>query len=620
MPLPTPNLDDRRFQDIVDEAKRLIPRYSPQWTDHNVSDPGVTLIELFAWMVEMLLYRLNRVPEKSYIAFMDLMGVHLQAPVAARTPLTFWLAAPLDDPMTIPAHTEVTTVQTAAEAAVTFSTDVDLVVPPPSLQVCLTSSDERTFEDHFWKLAVPGQSFAAFGETPAIGDAFYLGYLNDHSSHILALLIDCTIEGIGVDPTNPPLAWEAWCGEGWTEAEIDRDEMGRPKDETGGLNRQGQIVLYLPPGMELRELDGKRAYWLRCRHTTPRPGQPTYSASPQVFSITSSTLGGEVLATHATMVTGEVLGRSDGLDGQRFRLEYPPILPRAEGEVVEVQEEDGSWAAWTERESFAASHPDDRHYVLDNVTGEVSFGPFMREPDGSGRQYGAIPPRGSQIRARRYRTGGGAHGNVEVGKLTVLKSSVPYVDRVTNRRRATGGRDAESLEHARLRAPQQLRTRDRAVTAEDFEYLAKEASGGVARARCLQPRALGASGSPPPGVVQVLIVPEISPADVRLLPEQLRVPQQVVQDVQAYLDERRMLTTAVVIGQPEYRWAAVEARLKARREADPEVVYREASAHLYRFLNPLVGGADRAGWPFGRDLYISEVYAILQSIPGVEYI
>ena len=68
MPLPMPPLDDRHFQDIVDQAKLLIPHYCREWTDHNVSDPGVTLIELFAWMTDMLLYRVNQVPEKNYYA------------------------------------------------------------------------------------------------------------------------------------------------------------------------------------------------------------------------------------------------------------------------------------------------------------------------------------------------------------------------------------------------------------------------------------------------------------------------------------------------------------------------------------------------------------------------
>ena len=81
--LPTPTLDDRRFQDIVDEAKRLIPRYCPEWTDHNLSDPGVALIELFAWMTEMILYRLDQVPDLHYTRFLDLMGIRLFPPAAA---------------------------------------------------------------------------------------------------------------------------------------------------------------------------------------------------------------------------------------------------------------------------------------------------------------------------------------------------------------------------------------------------------------------------------------------------------------------------------------------------------------------------------------------------------
>ena len=83
MTLPAPNLDDRRFQDLVDDAKRLVQRRCPEWTDHNVSDPGITLIETFAYLVDQVLYRLNRVPERSYVTFLELMGVELFAPSAA---------------------------------------------------------------------------------------------------------------------------------------------------------------------------------------------------------------------------------------------------------------------------------------------------------------------------------------------------------------------------------------------------------------------------------------------------------------------------------------------------------------------------------------------------------
>jgi len=97
MSLPSPNLDDRTFQQIVDDVKRQIGRRCPEWSDHNVSDPGVTLIELFAWMTEMSLYRMNQVPEKNYRKFLELIGVTLEPPAPARTDLRFWLSRPIED-------------------------------------------------------------------------------------------------------------------------------------------------------------------------------------------------------------------------------------------------------------------------------------------------------------------------------------------------------------------------------------------------------------------------------------------------------------------------------------------------------------------------------------------
>ncbi len=109
--LPAPNLDDRRFQELVDEAKRMVQRRCPEWTDHNVSDPGVTLIETFAYMVDQLIYRVNRVPDRMYIKFLDLLGVQMFPPTAANTDVTFWLSAPQAVEVTIPRGTSVATRQ-----------------------------------------------------------------------------------------------------------------------------------------------------------------------------------------------------------------------------------------------------------------------------------------------------------------------------------------------------------------------------------------------------------------------------------------------------------------------------------------------------------------------------
>src|SRR5258707_15143683 len=133
MPLETPKLDDRRFQDIVDEAKSRIPRYCPEWTDHNVSDPGVGLIELFAWMPDLLLYRVNQVPDKLYVKFLELIGVRLEPPRAARAPVTFYLSAAQPTDVSIGEGTEVATVRTEPSEAIGFTTAAELIVRTPAV-------------------------------------------------------------------------------------------------------------------------------------------------------------------------------------------------------------------------------------------------------------------------------------------------------------------------------------------------------------------------------------------------------------------------------------------------------------------------------------------------------
>ena len=142
MTLPVPNLDDRRFQDLVDEAKRMVQQRCPEWTDHNVSDPGVTLIETFAFMTDQLLYRLNRVPDRLYVKFLELIDVRLFPPTPARTPLTFWLAAPAESMQRVAVNTKAATIRTETDKAIVFSTVEDLDMVPCSLASIATQGAE----------------------------------------------------------------------------------------------------------------------------------------------------------------------------------------------------------------------------------------------------------------------------------------------------------------------------------------------------------------------------------------------------------------------------------------------------------------------------------------------
>ncbi|MFJ9615572.1 putative baseplate assembly protein [Streptomyces noursei] len=600
MALPSPNLDDRRFQQLVDEAKRYVQQRAPEWTDHNVSDPGVTLIETFAYLVDQLLYRLNRVPDKNYTAFLDLLGIRLYPPAAAGAEVDFWLSAPQQDTVTLPAGTEVTTADGETEEPVVFATTAELLIVPSELTRLVTAPRTGEQTDRTGELA-EGRDVPCFQAAPEPGDALLFGLPTVVPRCIVAVRLDSRVEGVGVDPRQPPLVWEAWDGGRWQ-----RCETG--PDTTGGLNRPGEVIVYVPADHTASVIGGARAGWLRCRVTEPEPGQPFYSESPTVREATVFTVGGTALVEHAETVTDVPLGTSEGVPGQTFRLGRPPVLLDGEPPVVEVSSADG-WQRWRVVEHFGRSGPGDRHVRVDATTGEFAFPPALREPDGTLRLCGAVPQKGAHVRVSRYRTGGGPAGNVARGAISVLRSSVPYIARVANREAARGGVDGETVANAKLRAPDALRMQERAVTAEDYEIIARQAAPSVRRVRCL-PTDEGA------GAVRVLVVPDAVADDGdRLRFEQLIPPDQMLAAIARSLDERRLIGTRLVVEPPVYQGVTVVARLAAAPE-DTDRVRDAALAALFRYLNPLRGGPDGTGWPFGRRVQYGEVFGLLQRATG----
>ncbi|MFR9728787.1 putative baseplate assembly protein [Saccharopolyspora sp. MS10] len=602
MAIPSPNLDDRRFQQLVDEAKRHVQQRAPEWTDHNVSDPGVTLIETFAHMVDQLIYRLNRVPEKNHLAFLDLMGVRLFPPTAARADVTFWLSAPQPDTVPLPRGTEVATAHTEDDQEVVFATEDALPIVPCALRTLVTISAAGGIEDRTGDLDT-GKDVPCFQAEPAVGDAMLFGLDRPVPRCVVSVRLDSQVEGIGVDPRQPPLVWEAWDGTGWAECPAF-------EDTTGGLNRPGEVLLQIGPGHQLSAVAGVRAGWLRCRVVAPAEGQPFYSESPTVRVAEVATVGGTTAVEHAETHTEVPLGESAGIPGQRFTAEPAPVLLDGEPVVVQVAAPDG-WQDWTVVEHFGRSGPADRHVTLDATTGEFSFPPAVRLPDGSLRSYGAVPPKGARLRIPRYRTGGGRAGNVARGAISVLRSSVPYVSEVENREAAIGGVDGETVAEAKVRAPHQLQLQERAVTAADHERIARLAAPAAVRIRCLP------LGEQEPGGARVLVVPDaVADSGDRIRFEQLIPSEQLLATIAARLDERRLLGTRLVVEPPFYQGITVVARL---RSTGPEVgrLDQDALDALYRYLNPLRGGADGTGWPFGHPVQSGEIFAVLQRVAGI---
>ena len=252
---------------------------------------------------------------------------------------------------------------------------------------------------------------------------------------------------------------------------------------------------------------------------------------------------------------GEVLGVSDGRPDQRLTSRVAPVLPRRPGESVRTFS-DGVEHDWQEVTSFIDSWPDDRHFTWDGVSGEVRFGPRIRYPDGTTRQHGAVPKDGAEITLTEYRHGGGAAGNVGAQTLSVLRTTIPAIDRVINLAAAFGGVDAESVENAKRRGPLALRRGQQAITADDYERIALESAPSIGRARCLPP---AAPGRP----IRLLVVPYHEVALGNDL-DAFALTDEIVATLLEAVERRRVLGIEVEIGTPYYQGVSVAALVAAR--------------------------------------------------------
>ncbi len=677
--LPKSNLDDRTFQDLVEECMLRIPRYCPEWTNYNPSDPGITLIELFAWLTDQMLLRFNQVPRRQYVAFLEMLGVRLLPPSPAKTDITFYLTATLPNRYSIAAGTEAATLRTELEEAIVFSTDRPLWVGCPKVNHFLTAEtadmepqilrDRLTNQwsqepDGRWE----GREQFVFQERPQAGNCFYLVLSPDEplDGNVIAL----TLQGeaataTGINPDQPPRTWEAWDGASWQPVllqESDDQTRGFSFSDRGAATpaqglQSADVILHLPTECPVTMFANYRGRWIRCV-CSAQLGSSTYQRSPQLMGMSVRSIGGTVPASQCLLIRDELLGESDGNPGQSIQLQSGSVLPRQAGEHLIVTPSVGLPQIWQEVSDFADSGPDDRHYVLDALSGMIQFGPLVRErgqlqqqvewrskqqtnslvnPNSSveiaasdrltsqrsEHQYGAVPPRGATFRMAAYRTGGGQAGNVQRGSIHKLKSAVPYVDRVVNHSSAYQGANAESLEDAVLRVPQLLRTRDRAVTPEDFETLSLQAGrGSVARAYC------PAHAQITPGIVDVMLVPHASPHLLErgdgINPNALSITPRLRSQVLDFLDERRLMGVQVRLQEPDYVGVSVQVEVGLHPEyTNPQAqqsLLRQLQQSLYRFLNPLTGGNQGNGWSIGSPVYRSDIVNLIQQTSGVRFL
>jgi predicted phage baseplate assembly protein len=595
MPLTPPILDDRRFDDLVREARERIVRYVPDWTDFNDSDPGMTIVQLFAWMTELMLFRLNQVPDLNYVKFLQLLNLELQPARPARAAVTFVPKLKTNDNFTtIRKNAQVRAEPAEGGQPLIFETedDVNMVRRPlKSIQVFDGSTfnvirdtldEEPTFPDSFFPL----------GRVPQVGNALYLGFQLRADEQLQA-----TTEGrifpstmrLRVFRPPPPSDAVHECHRRFRLAPAARlvweyrhpDNVGHwqrmdlLRDDTDGFTREGYILLEGPP-RAAATAEGKirpdaqqpqqprlqHRYWIRCRLES---GSYPENQIPQIEAVLPNTV--DVL--NLTTAGPEFLGVSEGVPDQIFEVPNTPIAADTLELEVRPQSDAQRARTWTRVDDFLASDNESQHYTLNPNTGEIRFG------DG---QHGAIPPAGAEIVARTYRYGGGEAGNVGADRISQLAAPPPQVERATNYRAAAGGKNEQTLAELRRQAPSLLRSRGRAVTRDDYSVLASRAPGVLA-AKAVPLCNPNYPDVEVPGAVTVVIVPDSSQTPPLASREMLR-------EVCRFLDERRLLTTELFIRQPDFIPLSVVATITSNPRASADRVKKDVENAIDDLLNP----------------------------------
>jgi predicted phage baseplate assembly protein len=641
MTLPTLKLDDRTFEQIFRDAKLRIPTYTPEWTDFNESDPGITLLQLFSWLTETMLYQMNRLPELNYIKFLELLGMRLKPAQAATVYLTFKANPNAREVPSVPRYTQVEAPPAANGDPLIFETEDGLgLVRRPLTHVQVF--DGTGFTNVTSANETEGGAFQPFGWIPQRGSALYLGFeplaaAEGEPSPPTKDLFPQQIRWRVFKPTAELRGKPQSCNEAndpptspvtliWEYKPTEKATYWRRltlfKDDSAGFTREGEILIAGPPEIAATT-EGNVAesrYWLRCR--LERGSYPT-EQSTSIDFIRPNTVKAVNLAT----ARQEILGVSNGLPRQAFPLRYKPIEVDSFQLEVEVDGSEPKMCkrvddflalerndcprdsvndAWNQKGNLLASKQDEIWYILNPITGTVQFGDDK------------YPVAGARIVAVKYRYGGGTAGNVDANLITTLVN-LPGVDGVTNLRKAEGGRDAQTLQELQKKAPAHFRSQCRAVTAEDYKILA-EGAGGVERATAIPLAHPDFPGVKVPGAVTVVIVPEAASKD-DLAPQP---SAELIQSVCGYLNKHRLLTTEVFVKGPRYRAVQVHAVVHANAYAAFDLVKQRIMLEINELLDPLgrtlIDEPEHKRpriWEFGQDLYPSGFFSTILGVKDV---
>lgn len=470
------------------------------------------------------------------------------------------------------------------------------------------------YHDFSTQARYPGRPVLPFSRMSDTIPALYLGFDKKLPVDFVNLFFNIS-ENRG-EETGPERVWEYWDGSVWRRISV--------QDETGHLSRPGMLALIGPEDAVALARFGSARYWLRSRlrEDGPLPG-----------NLFNAIYLNAVWASQRQTVRTEVLGQSSGLPNQFFRLRQFPVLA---GEKIEVRELAGPlaeieypilrdslgeerlrtvinrfgkvsevWVRWESQSNLFFSGLEERHYVINRADGRLFFG------DGV---HGKIPPAKALILANEYQAGGGKSGNVSAGSVKQLLVGVPGVQEAFNPLSAEGGTDAEPIASIIRRGPASLRYRGCAMTARDYEVMAREASPEVAWVRIFP--ATDAYFGHRPGHVLIMVLPETK--DRRPWPSfGLR------ERVRKYLEANALASLGPVrcihVTGPEYFPIDVNVTLVPENSSEAGTIEHRVRIVLENFLHPLHGGPDANGWELGRDVFLSDIAAVVENVQGVDF-
>jgi predicted phage baseplate assembly protein len=678
MPILPPSLDDRRFDDLVEDLIARIPAHTPEWTNPRLGDPGRTLIELFAWLGDTLLYRANLIPERQRLVFLKLLGIRLKPVQPAQGIVGLSYAQPTEfSASTLVPGARIT-------GAVPFETRHETTVLPVSAEAyikrSLSDADAVRMGDVIQGLThihgISGQAMAY--ETSALFSggraepdgvdvfaasadrALWIALLAPHAPKpeqqqkfnedarsalgggdgsvppllsvgvVPALKLPELFESLD-SPLPIPVLWEITThGRSANDTDYLTLDPLPGADSTHGLSRPGVLRLPMPDESFIWAPSNDVGVNPRAGvgDTPPRLDDAEKAARLLAWLRLRPKPGSDVahlplawLGINAAAIdqrqtlAGHVLGTSTGAADQTFQLPLGSVDPDTLN--IEVEETGRGYQPWYRVEDLAAISADP------NVAREARAYQLDAEAGtllfGDGVR-GQVPDRQMRVRMASGRFGGGRAGNLPAGSLaeiaakTLTGRAAPAM-KVLQPLATVGGDNAETLALAERRIPAVLRHRDRAVTALDYQHIAMDTPGvDVGRVEVL-PRFKPRDRRPDvPGVVTVLALPRQAISG----PPNPRPDRPFIERVFSHLSARTPLSTELYVIGCEYVPLGLAVGVAIRDGFARDQVLFDVREALKRMLWPLPpGGLDETGWPLARAVRERELEVDVSRVPGV---